>query len=134
MNSLKPASCRRLSASFAPGNIATWSGSRKYSFSSMIVPSRSRNTARLILKGPWDGLHALPPHPGPLPWGEGEWYTGSRSHPCRSLPNDHRLNNNQPPAVLSPLGRGSGRGGNIRPNTHRVTYHGHSSVSRDIPT
>src|SRR2546425_252780 len=48
MNSLKPASCRRFSASFAPGNIATRSGSRKYSFSSMMVPSRSRKTARFI--------------------------------------------------------------------------------------
>src|SRR5881396_2173491 len=48
MNSLKPASCRRFSAAFAPGNIAIWSGSRKYSFSSMMVPSRSKKTARFI--------------------------------------------------------------------------------------
>src|SRR6266571_5141638 len=43
---------------------------------------------------PWAGLHSVPPHPGPLPWGEGEWSTASRSHPCRNSPNDHRLNTN----------------------------------------
>src|SRR2546427_6697730 len=52
----------------------------------------------------WDGLHSVPP-PGPLPWGEGEWSAGSRSHPWRSLPNDHRLNSKQTPAVPSPRGR-----------------------------
>src|SRR3989442_11472388 len=35
--------------------------------------------------GPWDGLHPVPPHPGPLPRGEGGSSIVSRSHPCRSL-------------------------------------------------
>src|SRR5205823_10009163 len=50
-----------------------------------------------LLIGPWDGLHSVPPHPGPLPRGEGEWSTAGRSHPCRSLPNNHRQNSNQKP-------------------------------------
>src|SRR5205809_5667009 len=62
----------------------------------------SRNLLTLLI-GPWDGLHSVPPHPlpappacavvagrRPSPWGEGEWSTASRSHPCRSWPNNHR--------------------------------------------
>src|SRR5580765_608821 len=61
----------------------------------MMVPSRSRKTARFILIGPRDELLSVSPHPGPLPWGAGESCTAPRSLPCRILPNDHRLNTNQ---------------------------------------
>jgi len=38
----------------------------------------------------------------PLPWGEGEWFSALRTHPRRSLPNDHLLDTNQTLAVPSP--------------------------------
>src|SRR5207249_9977688 len=40
----------------------------------------------VILMGPLDGPHFLSPHPGPLPWGEGESSAVFRPCPRRSLP------------------------------------------------
>ncbi len=49
----------------------------------------------------WRSKSPFPLTP-PSPLGEGEWSTASRSHPCQCLPNDHRLNTHQQPAVPSP--------------------------------
>src|SRR2546426_607776 len=72
--------------------------------SSLLIGSHIAKKAILCSSqiGTWDWLHPVPPHPAPLPWGEGERSTASRSQPSRNLPNNYWLNTHQKPAVPSP--------------------------------
>ncbi len=63
-----------------------------------------------LLMGLLDGLNFLSPHPGPLPWGEGESSTVSGPFLRRSLPSQCAQNTRRAAAVPSPRGRGSGEG------------------------
>src|SRR2546429_9165232 len=56
------------------------------------------------------GLHFLSPHPGPLPWGEGESCAVSEQYPRQSLASECAQNTRPAEAVPSPRGRGSGWG------------------------
>src|SRR6266404_5373063 len=64
-----------------------------------------------------------------LTWGDGDSSSASRSHPSRSLPNDHRLNTNQTPAVPSLSGMVKVRG-HTRSNTPTVALSSDSSAVR----
>src|SRR5437870_3549454 len=70
------------------------------------------------------------PHPGPLPRGEGECSTTSRSHPCRSLPKQPSAKH-PPDAYCSLSLRERVRvRGNTRLNTQSVAYRRDSSVNQ----
>src|SRR5947207_10407656 len=66
--------------------------------------NRFGNDSPLLLFGPLDGLHFVPPHPGPLPWGEGESSAVSRSYAGQSLPSQCVLNTRSTAAVPCPRG------------------------------
>src|SRR5207244_13119643 len=52
----------------------------------VIRNQKSRLPGSTVLREPLDGPHFLSPHPGPLPWGEGESSAVFGPSPRRSLP------------------------------------------------
>src|SRR5439155_2534353 len=61
-------------------------GSSRPRMTKVIRNQKSRLPGSTLLREPLDGPHFLSPHPGPLPWGEGESSAVFGPSPRRSLP------------------------------------------------
>src|SRR5437867_8228852 len=85
-----------------------------------VSAQKERRTRRFMAaklpRAPLDGRHFLSPHPGPLPWGEGESCAVSEQYPRQSLASECAQNTRPAEAVPSPRGlpEGEGQGGGKR--------------------